>query len=77
MRKHGPNIANTSKLVCDAEIEADRFRVADVEITVWLRRKTGNDLFVFPGADVLRDHVANKIRWSLSFRSHCNERSYR
>ena len=31
----------------DAEIQADRFRVADVEVAIGLRREPGDDLSVF------------------------------
>ena len=61
------NVADAAELVRDSEVEADRFRVADVQITVRLGRKTGADLFVFSRANILRDDVANKVRRCGSF----------
>jgi len=55
------NVADAAELARDSKVETDRFCVADVEITIRLRRKTGDDLFVFSGANVLRDNVPNKI----------------
>ena len=37
------HVANAPELARDAEIEANRFRVADVQITVRLRRKARVD----------------------------------
>ena len=37
----------------DTEIEADRFCVTDMEVTIWFRRKAGNDaVAVFSGLQI-------------------------
>src|SRR5437667_1495312 len=45
-------VANAAELARNPEIETDRFRVADMEITVRLRRKTGMDLSVIPSPNI-------------------------
>ena len=54
-------IADAAKLVGDAEVQTDAFGVADVKITVRLRRKAGVNLRIFFFDDVLGDDVADEI----------------
>ncbi len=55
-------IADAAELARDAEIQADAFRVADVQITVRLRRKAGVDARIFLPGDVCGHDVADEIR---------------
>jgi hypothetical protein len=71
------DVANAGELARDPEVEANRFRVADMKVTIGLRRKTSADLFVFARAEVVRDDLANEIRRCVSFSRHYNEQSYR
>jgi hypothetical protein len=41
-----------------------------VQITIWLGRKTRNNLLVFSRAQILRDDVANEVGRSLCFSRH-------
>jgi len=43
---------NAAELACDAEVQADAFGVADVQIAVRFRRKTGVNLRIFLFSDV-------------------------
>ena len=45
----------------DPKVETDRLRVTDVQIAVRLRRKTRDDLLVFPRPQILRDDVSDEI----------------
>ena len=55
-------IAVPAELLRDAEVDADRLGVADVQAAVRLRRKPRDDRApVFAGHDVLRDDFANEI----------------
>jgi hypothetical protein len=45
----------------DAEIQADRLGVADVQVPIGFRRESGHDLRVLPGCDVGRDNVTDKV----------------
>ncbi len=56
------DVANAAKLACDPKIEANRFRVTNVQIAVRLWRKARNDLFVFSCTNILGDNVTNKVR---------------
>jgi hypothetical protein len=60
-----------------AEIETDRFGVADVEIPVWLGRKSRPDLGVFSRLQVVDHDVADEIGWCRVVRwlSHVKVRS--
>ena len=55
-------VANAAELARDAEVQADAFGVADVEVTIRLRRKTGVNLRIFFLADMFGDDVTNEIR---------------
>ena len=54
-------MAAAAELLRDAEVEADRLRVADVQIAVRLRRKPGDDRLMPARFEVGRDDVANEI----------------
>ena len=55
----------------DTEVEADRFRMADMQVTVGLRRKTGSHLAViFTFCEVTVDDLSDKIAWRFRF-AHC------
>ena len=54
-------IAVAAEFLGDAEIQTDRFGVADVQIAVRLRRKTGDDGFVPAGSKVSPNDVADEI----------------
>ena len=56
-----PQMAASAELSGDAEIQADRLGMTDVEIAIWLRRKAGNDLFDATGVKIALDDVTNKI----------------
>src|SRR6185436_2417544 len=61
-------IAAPAELERDAEVEADRLRVTDVEIAVRLRRKAGNDGLMPSAAELLLDDLANEVtrlRWGF------------
>ena len=45
----------------DAEIQADRFGVSDMQVAVRLRRKPGHDLIGASGLKVGRDDIADEI----------------
>ncbi len=47
----------------DAEIQADGFRVADVQVAVRLRRETGDGGLVFSGGEVGGDDLADEIEF--------------
>jgi hypothetical protein len=49
-------------VICYAEIQADRFRMADMEIAVWLGWKTCNhSAAMFAGCMIGGDDVADKV----------------
>ncbi len=54
-------VAVAAELLGNAEIEADRLGVADVQIAVRLRRKPGDDLGVASAREVALDDVANEV----------------
>jgi hypothetical protein len=57
-----PQVAGTARLLGDPEVEADRLRMADVEIPVGFRRKTGRDPpLVLAGCQVVSDDRANEV----------------
>ena len=58
-----PDVADAAELVGDAEIEADRFGVADVKIAIWLRRKTCPNLRMAAGFQIFDHDVADEIGW--------------
>src|SRR5205085_1950197 len=59
-------MAAPGEFLGDAEIEADRLGVTDMEITVGLGRKAGDDLADAPRGDIRRDNVADKIAPALA-----------
>ncbi len=54
-------VAVAAELLGDAEIQADRLGVADVQIAVRLRRKPGDDLGVASAREVGLDDVADEV----------------
>ena len=49
-------------VVCQAEVQADRFRVTDMEIAVWLRWKARNDsAAMFAGCEIGCHDFADKV----------------
>src|SRR5262245_8785167 len=54
-------VAAATELLRQAEIERDRFGVADVKIAVWLRRKPRHDRLVAPGREVGANDVADEV----------------
>ena len=54
-------MAAAAELLSDAEIQADRLGMANVEITIRLWRKAGNDLLDAAGIEIAFDDVANEI----------------
>src|SRR5436190_21938158 len=60
-------IALTAEFLRHPEIEADRFRVPDMQISVRLRWKPGHDLAVLLAVEVGLDDVANEAASALRF----------
>ncbi len=65
-----PQVAVAAELLRDAEVEADRLGVTDVEVAVGLRREAGDDRRAPALAQVRGHDVANEIgplrrRWGL------------
>ena len=56
-----PQMTATTELGSDAEVEADRFRVPDVQVAVRLRREACDDRLVPAFAQVSRDDVADEV----------------
>ena len=54
-------IAAAAEFLRDAEIQADRLGVADMQIAVRLGRKAGDHLFDAPGIEIGLDDVADEI----------------
>src|SRR6267142_5907325 len=57
-----------AELLRDAEIEADRFGVADMEIAVGLRREPSHDGFHAARIQVILDDVADEVAPRLPYR---------
>src|ERR1017187_7706916 len=49
----------------NAEIQADRLGMADMEVSVRLRGKSGDDLFDAPGVEIGLDDVADEVAAGL------------
>src|SRR5205085_11978308 len=72
-----PDVAKAAELMRNAEIEADGLGMADVEITVRLRREPGLDPGVLSGLHVLDHDVADEIgRLLVGRRAHLVRRQY-
>ena len=57
-----PEVATAVRVLArDPEVEADRHRVSDVQVTVRLRGKARDDLVVLPGSEVLGDDRADEV----------------
>ena len=54
-------VAAAAKLLGDAEVEADRFSMADVEIAVRLGREAGHHRGMPLGVEIGLDDVANEV----------------
>ena len=61
-------IAMAAELVGDAEIEANRLGVADMQVAVRLRRKTRDDAFLPPRKQVFLDDITDEIRSRATLR---------
>src|SRR5262249_42802827 len=61
-------VAAAAELLCDAEIEADRLGVADMQIAVGLRRKAGHHRGVALRGEIRLDDVADEITPHLRYR---------
>jgi len=53
-------IADAAELACDAEVQADAFGVADVQVTVRLRREARVDAWIFVFGHVRGHDVADE-----------------
>ena len=58
-------VAAAAELLRDAEVEADGFGVADVQIAVRLRRETGDDRFDASGVEIGLNDVADEVAAGL------------
>ena len=54
-------VAGAAEFAGDAKVETDRFRMPDVEIAIRLRRKTGDNLGITAGFEVLGNNVADEV----------------
>src|SRR5690606_10213726 len=54
-------VAGAAELLGDAEIQADRLGVADVQVAVGLRREPGADRGVLAAGQVLADDLADEV----------------
>jgi hypothetical protein len=54
-------MVRAAELLGDTEVETDGLGMTDVEITVGLGRKPGDDGVVLPGAKIITDDVADEI----------------
>ena len=56
-------IALAAKLFGDAEVQANGFRVADMEVAIGLRRKPGLNLsIIFTASDIVSDDLADEVK---------------
>src|SRR5439155_21077225 len=58
-------VAAAAGLLRDAEVEADRLRVPDVQVAVGLGREAGHDRLVLPGAKVRGDEGPDEVAGEL------------
>ncbi len=54
-------VGSAARLFGNAEIEADRHDVADMQVAVRFRRKPRDDFGVLPGLEIVVDDLADKI----------------
>ncbi|MCY1398408.1 hypothetical protein D9M71_134380 [compost metagenome] len=54
-------VAVTAELLGQAEVQADRLGMADVQVTIGLRRETGNDLGVLAGVQIRLNDLAQEV----------------
>ena len=66
-------MATSAEFLGNAEIQADRFGVPQMQIAVRLRREPGDDAVVLSGREISRHNIAYKIpaRIRSRFVSHC------
>ena len=64
-------IALTLVVLRNAEIQADRLRMADMQIAIRLRRETGVNGIVFPGRQIFINNLTDKICWAGFSLTHC------
>jgi hypothetical protein len=58
-------MADTAVFAGEAEVQADGFGVANVQIAVGLRRKAGlHSSAVFVGLQILQNDVADEVGWA-------------
>src|SRR5690625_6317032 len=55
-------IANATKLLCHTEVQADRFRVSDVQVAIGLGWKSGEHLFDHSLLQIFANNILNKMR---------------
>ena len=65
-------IAVAAEFLGDAEIQADRFGMADMQIAVRLRRKAGDDCLMPAGSQIGAHDVADKILPRFPYRRFAN-----
>src|SRR6185295_14816893 len=69
-------VALTAKLGGQSEVEADGLGMADVQVAVWLWRKSGlYTTSMFATRDVLDHDVSNEIRRLIGWLRFCRSRS--
>ena len=56
-------VADTAKLPGQTEVQTDRLGVTNVQVTVGLRRKAGNDVAVLAAVQISLDDLAQKVAW--------------
>ncbi len=69
-------VAETAIFLRQPEIEADRFGVTDMQITVWLRRKTGMDAALpLPALHISIDNLLDKVLRPVFLSTHGEDSS--
>jgi len=59
----------TRGVICYAEVQADRFRMTDMEVAIWLGGKACNDMTTVLASCAIGSHdVADKVRRASWFR---------
>ena len=56
-----PQVAASVRLPGDPEVEANGFRMANVQVAIGLRRKAGDAERVLPGLQIFRDDIADEV----------------
>ena len=63
-------MADAAEIVGDAEVQADRLGVSEMQIAVGFRREAGDDVVVLPGLLVLGHDLANEVIVARCFLGH-------